>query len=166
MKSVYLVRHAKSSWENPELRDYDRPLKGRGISDAYLLSQWLKQNVNVPQKLFSSPATRALHTSMIFARTLNIPFSNIEINEDLYMCSSSSLLEFIRSMDDGEDNVMIFAHNPTITDFVNRCQDERIENVPTTGTVCLDFNINEWKQAQDSASLVKFEYPKKLKQRT
>lgn len=166
MRSVYLVRHAKSSWENPELRDYDRPLKGRGISDAYLLSQWLKQNVKDPQRLFSSPATRALHTAMIFARTLNIPFNKIEINEDLYMCSSSRLLDFIRGLDDKEDDVMIFAHNPTITDFVNRCQAERIENVPTTGTVCLHFDVDHWRDAQENASLVKFEYPKKLRQRT
>lgn len=163
MREVYLVRHSKSSWENPHLNDYDRPLKGRGISDAYLVSQYLRENVNLPSAYYSSPATRALHTALIFARSLNIPFKQIEIEEDLYLCSSYHLLEFLKNLNNTHESVMIFAHNPTITEFANGCQEERIENVPTTGTICLHFDIDDWKDAEMKASIAKFEYPKKFK---
>ncbi|MCT4623092.1 MAG: histidine phosphatase family protein [Schleiferiaceae bacterium] len=163
MKKVFLVRHAKSSWENPELKDYDRPLKGRGVKDAYLISHWLNQNHERPDALYSSPATRALHTSMIFARNLNFPFSSINIDEQLYFCSPESLLNFIEKTDDSKSSIMIFSHNPTITDFVNMCQDQVISNVPTSGVVCLHYAIESWKDITLDAELLFFDYPKRHK---
>ena len=78
MKKVFIVRHAKSSWDDMHLVDYDRPLKGRGVKDAYLVSNWLSQNHERPDALYSSPATRALHTAMIFSRNLQFPFSKLK----------------------------------------------------------------------------------------
>jgi len=163
MKIVYLVRHAKSSWDYGNVDDHDRPLKGSGISDAHLISHLLSEANDSPQALFSSPATRALHTAMIFARNLQFPFSAIEIRKELYMCSEERLLKLIKSVDDSFDSVMIFSHNPTITDFVNRCIEQRIDNVPTTGVVSFHFDISSWKDATYNARLALFDYPKKHK---
>ncbi len=161
MKELYLVRHAKSSWEYDQVDDYDRPLKGRGIRDAHIISNLLSEQTNAPQALYSSPATRAIHTAMIFARNLQFPFSAIELREELYMCSEQQLLDFIRSLSDDYDRVMIFGHNPTMTNFVNRCIDQRIDNVPTTGVACFHFDIDQWGDAEFNGRLSLFDYPKK-----
>lgn len=163
MKTLYLVRHAKSSWDYDSVHDYDRPLKGRGISDAHLISQYLSRQVDAPQELYSSPATRALHTAMIFARNLNHPFSQIKIHEELYLCSEKEMLKFIRGIDNSLNAVMIFCHNPTITNFVNKCIDQRIDNVPTTGVASFHFDISSWQEADFNARLALFDYPKKHK---
>jgi len=163
MKSLYLVRHAKSSWDYTNVSDYDRPLKGRGIRDAHLVSQYLSQQLDSPQALYSSPATRATHTAMIFARNLQFSFSSIKLSEELYMCSEDDLLEFIQNLDDTFDRVMIFGHNPSMTNFVNKCVDQRIDNVPTSGVACFHFDISSWKNATFNGRLSLFDYPKKLK---
>ena len=163
MKKVFIVRHAKSSWDDIHLSDYDRPLKGRGVKDAYLVSTWLAQNHERPDALISSPATRALHTAMIFARNLQFPFSSINITDELYMCTPETLLRFIESTNDDFDSIMILSHNPIITDFVNMCQDQEITNVPTSGVVCMHYHIKSWKDISLAAELLFFDYPKKLK---
>lgn len=165
MKTLYLVRHAKSSWEYEDIDDYDRPLKGRGIRDAHMISQWLDDQYDRPQYLVSSPATRALHTAMIFARSLNIPFNTIKVEDELYMASSDTLIEILRGLPDAYDSVMLFGHNPTVTNFANRCADQRINNVPTSGVVCLHFSEESWKYVEDRAELLYFDYPKKRKKK-
>ena len=163
MKKVFIVRHAKSSWNDPKLSDIDRPLKGRGVKDALIVSNWLSQNHEIPDVLFSSPATRALHTAMIFARNLNFPFSSINIDEDLYMCRAEKLLQFIESTNDDFNSIMIFSHNPTITDFVNMYEHQEISNVPTSGVVCFHFPIDSWKDISLDGELLFFDYPKRHK---
>lgn len=163
MKTIYLVRHAKSSWQYDDIDDYDRPLKGRGIRDAHMISQWLLDELDGPQMLMSSPATRALHTAMIFARTLNFPFGEIQVDDRLYLATSETLLDIIQALPDDLDSVMFFGHNPTITNFVNRSVDQRIDNVPTSGVVCLRFEEETWKDVSDSGELLYFDYPKKRK---
>ncbi|NVK28148.1 MAG: histidine phosphatase family protein [Flavobacteriia bacterium] len=163
MKTVYLVRHAKSSWQYDDINDYDRPLKGRGIRDAHLISQYLETEADRPELLMSSPATRALHTAMIFARTLNFPLGSIDVEDDLYMASNETVLGLIRNLPEDINSVMFFGHNPTITNFVNRCVDHRIDNVPTSGVVCLHFEEDSWKEVDDRAELLYFDYPKKRK---
>jgi len=161
MKKLFLVRHAKSSWDDSQLKDYDRPLKGRGVKDANIVSTWLSQNAECPNKLFSSPATRALHTAMIFSRNLNFPFSSISIDDQLYFTSSEGLFDFMRKIDDAHESIMIFSHNPTITDFVNQCTQQSIYNVPTSGVVCIKYDIKSWKDISNEGHLLFFDYPKK-----
>lgn len=163
MKTLYLVRHAKSSWQYEDISDYDRPLKGRGIRDAHLIAQYFQEEQSDPQVLISSPATRALHTSMIFARALNYPFSDIQVHDDLYLASSEQFLKYIQELDDRIESVMFFAHNPTITHFVNHCVERSITNVPTSGVVCLHFAEESWKNVKYQAELLYFDYPKKRK---
>ncbi len=163
MKKLYLVRHAKSSWKLEGISDIDRPLKGRGIRDAHSTSEWLRQQDEIPQRLISSPATRALHTALIFSRNLNYHFDELDIRKEVYHASTTTLTEIVRSFDDAFDSVMLFGHNPTITDFVNRCIDHRIDNVPTTGVACLSFDVDHWRDIDKKADLVFFDYPKRRK---
>lgn len=165
MKKLYLVRHAKSSWKEENLPDMDRPLKGRGIRDAYNTAEWLKAQGDMPDHIVSSPATRALHTAMIFAKNTAYPFSEIEIREEIYHASTRDLLNLVRHLNDDYDSVMLFGHNPTITDFVNKCIDHRIDNVPTTGVACLSFEVDQWQDIDKKAELVFFDYPKRRKKK-
>lgn len=163
MKTLYLVRHAKSSWQYEDVEDVDRPLKGRGIRDAHVISQWIDEELENPEFLLSSPATRALHTAMIFARNLNFPFNQIQVVPSLYMASVEELMHIIHALDDRYSRVMVFGHNPTITQFVNRCIEHRIDNVPTSGIACFSFPVNTWKDVEYSGELIYFDHPKKRK---
>ncbi len=163
MKKLYLVRHAKSSWREEGVHDMDRPLKGRGIRDAHNTSQWLREQGDQPELVISSPATRALHTALIFSKNLDYAFSDITIEQRIYHASTRELLQLVRELSDDYSSVMLFGHNPTITDFVNRCIDHRIDNVPTTGVACLKFDVGEWQNIDKKAELVFFDYPKRRK---
>lgn len=163
MKKLYLVRHAKSSWKDDRVMDMDRPLKGSGIRDAYDTAQWIREQDEIPELIVSSPATRALHTALIFSKSLGYPFGDIEIKEAIYHATTKDLLHIVRKISDDYSSVMLFGHNPTITDFVNRCIDHRINNVPTTGVACLSFEIEKWQEVDKKAELVFFDYPKRRK---
>lgn len=161
MKTLYLVRHAKSSWKYDGLQDMDRPLKGRGIRDAYSTSEWLAEQGCEPDHLVSSPATRALHTAIIFSKNLEFSINEIRIDDKIYHAGSKDLMHILRGLDDKYESVMVFGHNPTITDFVNKCIDHRIDNIPTTGVACLRFDAEKWEDLDRKADLVFFDYPKR-----
>ncbi|GAB5556307.1 MAG: phosphohistidine phosphatase SixA [Schleiferiaceae bacterium] len=163
MKTIYLVRHAKSSWELENIDDYDRPLKGRGIRDAHLVSQYVSEESGKIQAIYSSPATRALHTAIIFSRTLGIPLSKISLQEELYLSTVREMLTFIGTLDSKLDTIMVFTHNPTITQFINEMTDVNIHNVPTSGVGCLRFDSPTWDLNKGSGELLYFDYPKKRK---
>mgnify|MGYP002621821314 CR=1 FL=1 len=165
MKTLYLVRHAKSSWSIDQIEDRDRPLKGRGIRDAHLVSQYIYENMEAQQTLamYVSPATRALHTALIFARTMGIPAKKLKLEDELYHCGVSDLVKSIKGAPELCDTVFYFAHNPAVTDFVNAMTNARISNVPTTGVVCIRFHVDRWQDIDAGAELIQFEYPKRLK---
>ncbi len=160
-KIITFVRHAKSSW-NYEVSDKDRPLLERGISDAYLVSTYLKDVPLQPDVIFSSPANRALHTCMIFLRTLDIPLSNVTITEQLYDFSGSEVVSFLKALSDDYKEIMIFGHNYAFTSLVNMFGNKYIENVTTSGTVSIQFNTNQWK-AIDSGNTELIIFPKQLR---
>jgi len=165
MKTLYLIRHAKSSWAIDGIEDRDRPLKGRGIRDAHLVSQYLRDESITSEyiSMNSSPATRALHTALIFAKNLGVPASKLTIDDDLYHSSAQEILAVVKRTSDLFDASMFFLHNPGITDFVNEMTNASVRNVPTTGVVCVRFNCNRWKEVGPGAELIQFEYPKRIK---
>lgn len=160
-KKLYLIRHAKSSWKEAQIADIDRPLKGRGIRDAYNSSQWLAQQEDLPDLMLSSPATRAVHTALIFAKSLNYAYRHIQIEEGIYEATTAQLTEIVKQLNDRYQRVFLFGHNPTLTQFVNACIDHRIDNVPTTGIACLKFEREHWADIGKEAELVFFDYPKR-----
>lgn len=163
MKKLYLIRHAKSSWKQEGISDFDRPLKGRGIRDAHSTAQWLLKQEEHPQLLISSPATRAMHTALIFAQELIYPFQDIRIEDSLYHGGMDDFQKVLSTVNDRLNSVYLFGHNPGLTNFVNHCIDHIIDNVPTTGVACLKFNAQKWSELGQEAELVFFDYPKRHK---
>ncbi len=112
MKQLLVIRHAKSSWDNPDLQDNERPLNKRGLEDAPLMANVLRtHNFNL-DKIFSSSALRAKMTTEIFAKELKIPESMIEYTDELYNASRREILNFIKRLDDKYQSIAIVGHNP------------------------------------------------------
>ncbi len=146
MKTLILVRHAKSDWGYDFLNDIDRPLNERGYRDAYHLSKWYKETYPTPQLIISSPATRAISTAFIFARALHYNEQNIIIKHGIYEATTNDFLNNICSLPNEIDIAMFFGHNPTITNLCNSLNKNfYIDNIPTCGIIKMEFNTNEWK---------------------
>ena len=161
MKTLYLVRHAKSSWKHPELSDFERPLNKRGKNDAPFMGKLLnKKGVN-PELLISSPAKRASSTAKIIASELNYDKEKIIFDKNIYEGTGRSLLEIISEIKEKYNFVMLFGHNPGLTVLSNNLSDHFIDNIPTCGVVALEFNT-PWKEIKlNSAGFKFYEYPKK-----
>lgn len=161
MKTVYFIRHAKSSWKEQGLRDIDRPLNSRGKRDAPFMAKLLRgKDIQVDQ-LVSSPANRARSTAKYFAEAFDIKESDILIMKDIYEAHPSTILRIIRSFSNDWKTVLIFGHNPTFTDVVNFFADRYIHNVPTCGIVQIEAAIDDWKNFDENAGKLKaFHYPK------
>ena len=143
MKKLLIIRHAKSSWDY-DVNDKDRPLNNRGINDANLLSKHLINKVKDVDFVYSSPAIRALHTCAIFMRNLDLNFDRFLIEKKLYDFSGIDVKNFIKSLNDDYNTVMIFGHNYAFTSLVNELGDTTIENLPTSGMAIVELDLNQW----------------------
>ncbi len=159
MKTLYIVRHAKSSWQYSSIKDIDRPLKERGINDSYLVSSVLQKKIETPSVFVSSCANRALHTAMIFSYAFNYPLSNLKISKSLYSFSDGYLIKTVKALDNGFDSAIIFSHDHGISDFVNKFGDKIIDHVPTCGVVAIEFKTSHWKNIKNGKTLFT-EFPK------
>lgn len=165
MKKLYLIRHAKSSWDNPNGNDFDRPLNERGKREAPQMAKLLKQRKVLPDRLITSPALRAWTTCEIFANVLNVDQHKIEKTEKLYHASPDTWLSILRGLKehpaDKEDVVLMFGHNPGITEFANELLSVTIDNIPTCGIVSATLKIKTWKEiGLGSGTMDAFDYPK------
>ena len=161
MKTLYLLRHAKSSWADRELTDQDRPLNSRGLNDITKISARLREKSAV-QAIISSTAVRAFSTAKLMADGIGIPAESVSLKSEMYLSGPLKLLEIVRQLDAMLTGVMLVGHNPTITEFVNSMSGANISNVPTCGLVILKLNSDTWaKAAFDDATFVEFDYPKK-----
>lgn len=161
MKTLYLVRHAKSSWKH-DVDDHKRPLKNRGERDGRLVSKQVKDEIKPPQKIISSDATRALSTANFFKKALKVEDANFETNHDLYDFSGQNVMRIIKSLDDSLERVMIVGHNHAFTSVANMLGNKYIENVPTCGFVMLEFNEKSWSDIT-TGKTVKTIFPRDLK---
>ena len=162
MKRLILIRHAKSSWNNPGLTDFDRPLNKRGKRDAPVMGKRLKNRDVKPDLIISSPAKRALKTARIIAEEIGYPKVKIVTHASIYGEGMSALLELIRNLDDSHNRVIMFGHNPDFTMLAEHLTDHRVGNMPTCGIFCVDFEVDSWKQISERKGLfVFFDYPKK-----
>jgi len=162
MKMLYVIRHAKSSWDNPLLNDFDRPLSERGERDAPNMGKRLKEKDLVANLFLSSPAKRALKTAEKIANVLNYSIDKIKTDGNLYHAEDEEILHIVKHISDKHNVVLIFGHNPGLTDFVNNLTDAIIKNIPTCGIVACKLNIESWKQADWGKAHVEFfDYPRK-----
>ncbi|WP_269227708.1 SixA phosphatase family protein [Flavobacterium eburneipallidum] len=161
MKNLILIRHAKSSWEAP-LKDIDRPLIQRGISDAHLVASSCIKFLPSTFVIWSSPAKRASETALIFAQNILYPIESIVFKDELYTFDQKQLENVIKSFNNTFENVILFGHNGAITDFVNKFGDINIDNVPTSGFVSLEFDTDKWEKIEQGKTKHTL-FPKKIK---
>src|ERR671912_2565705 len=131
MKTLIVVRHAKSSWESDSLQDFDRPLNERGKKDAPDMAQRLKEKDLKIDALISSPAKRAKKTARLFAEELKFDKEKIVFIDNLYGADVETLYAAVHGLPNKCESVVLFAHNPGLTDFVNTLTGVRIDNLPT-----------------------------------
>ena len=159
---LHIVRHAKSSWDLDGISDIDRPLKLRGIRDAYEMSRRMKINRNVPVKIVCSPANRALHTASIFVRVFEKDYKMINIDARLYGQGYKKIIEVIEEQDDKITDLMIFGHNPDFSDLAGHFAKQNYIDMPTCGIVSLTFEADNWKSiSQENALSEWVDFPKK-----
>ncbi len=163
MKTLYLMRHAKSSWKDAELSDIDRPLNKRGKDNAPKMGLHLKKLKARPQLIISSPAKRAFKTAVLVAKEIGYEEKNIRIDMSLYGANVEEILELVHGIADQLDKVMLLGHNPAFTQAVEMFCDHDLINLPTCGVVRIDFQNRKWQNIKPGkGKLVFFEYPKKL----
>lgn len=163
MKTVYFVRHAKSSWDNPTLRDIDRPLSKRGLRDAPFMANLIKGKGVKPGLLLSSPAMRAYSTAKFFAEAMDIPAGQIEQVKKIYEAYPEDILEIIQELPDGHDIAFLFGHNPTLTSVANMFTDEYIANIPTCAVFRVDSEVESWMDFREGkGKLTELHFPKQF----
>jgi phosphohistidine phosphatase len=162
MKILTLIRHAKSSWKDPTLPDWDRPLNKRGRRDAPMMGERLAGREAYADLLITSSAVRAVATAEAIATAIEYPADEILVDERLYGADEFEILEVIQNLDDAWERVMLIGHNPGLTDLVNALSPTGIDNVPTCGIVELAYDAESWALVGCIDPLaVDFDYPKK-----
>jgi len=160
MKTLYLARHAKSFWGDQSIPDFDRPLNKRGKRDAPFMGEVLNDKKIRLDLIISSPSKRTKKTAMEIAAKIGYPEKKIVYNEDLYEASSNTIIKFIKKLDERNQSVMIFAHNPGLTMLNNHISNHYIDNIPTCGIVALQTD-KDWSEIdKNSCKFLFFEYPR------
>lgn len=162
MPRLTLLRHAKSSWEDPELDDFDRPLNPRGLRNLPDMGRRLARRENRPDLVVSSPALRAISTARGIAREIGYRDDRIVQIPALYLAGAEVLLEIVRGLDPACRHALLVGHNPGLTDFANTLGEIRIDNMPTAALLCVDFPGGDWSRVRPAdAAFVYFDSPKK-----
>lgn len=162
MKTLLLIRHAKSSWKDLNLNDFDRTLNTRGKADAPFMGKLLKEAGETPDLIVSSPAKRALATAKLIARELGYKTTGIQQNHMIYDATFQDLLELVYKLDDTHGVVAIVGHNPGLTLLSDYLTDYYIDNIPTCGIVKMVFDTSRWKEIiKGAGSMEYFKYPRK-----
>ncbi len=161
MKTLLVVRHAKSSWDSPGMADFDRPLNGRGKKDAPEMARRLlrlKINIDV---FVSSPANRAKSTASYFITEYGRKEKEIVLVPALYHALTETFYQTVAGIDNQFSSAALFSHNPGITDFVNTLTQVNIDNMPTCGVFAVTIKMDHWSEfARAPKELLLFDYPK------
>jgi len=157
-----LVRHAKSSWNDADLRDFDRPLNNRGLKTAPEMGKRLADAGYELDTIISSPAKRAITTAKIIAKEIGFTEEKIQQNTDIYDASLNTLIDIVSSLVDSSKRVMLVGHNPGFTILGNYLSNTRIDNMPTCSIAQVQFDVGSWEFiTEHSGELIDFDYPKK-----
>lgn len=163
MKTLFVIRHAKSSWDNAILNDRDRPLNERGKRDAPEMASRLLNAGTVIDRFVSSPAKRARKTAELFMKEFSRKEEEIVLVPELYHADTPAFYDVIAQLNDADDHVAIFSHNPGITAFINTLGLARLDNMPTCGVFALTSPVSSWSAFADAKKdFLFFDYPKSL----
>jgi phosphohistidine phosphatase len=163
MRRLTLIRHAKTEPAHAGQEDWDRALEARGQRDAPEMGKRLKARRFKPDRVLSSPAVRALTTATLIVHELGIPVAKIIQDERLYLASAKDHLKVIQELGGTAQHLMLFGHNPGITEFADQISHERsIDNMPTCAMYSVQFDINDWSELDWGSGLdAEFDYPRK-----
>lgn len=163
MKTLYLVRHAKSSWKDLSLRDRDRPLNKRGKRDAPVMAKHIAGMVDCPDQFICSLSRRTQDTAAHFLEAFGRNQEELIFSEDLFHGDEDDIATVIEKTSDECDSIMLFTHNPGITDYVNELTRSDIFNIPTCGVAGIKLELDSWSQIRKcKADLLFYFYPKGL----
>lgn len=161
-KQLLICRHAKSSWQDVNLSDFERPLNKRGERDAPEMGRRLAQRGIRPDLIMTSPAARALATAIHYAGQLDYPLERLERNPLQYATSVPALIKILQEVDNRINTLMLVGHNPESTDLANALGHLMIDNIPTSGIVALAFSLPAWEEiGVGKGELLFFDFPKK-----
>lgn len=162
MKHLLICRHAKSSWKNPRLADFDRPLNKRGKRNAPRMGKMLVSHGIHPDLIVSSPAKRAKKTALQLAKKLNYPKKRIVYRDRIYSATPDELIDCIHTFDDHSNQAIVIGHNSGFTTLANILGNLHIDNVPTCGIVALKFEVDSWKDVEKKKGIFDFFYYPKM----
>lgn len=161
MKHIYLIRHAKSDWNNPKLSDFNRPLNKRGKRNAPFMGQKLNELTPNLDLIIASPAKRALQTVKAICKEINYNESEIRFDESVYHSSYQNLNKIINDLDNNINTIALVGHNPGLTNFSNYLTNNYIDNIVTCGIVKIEFDIDNWNEIIEGlGTKVFYIYPK------
>ena len=161
MKTLLLIRHAKSSWDNSILSDFERPLNERGKQDAPMMAKRIKDKKIEIDAFVSSPAKRAKKTAELFMHEFDGKEKKLVLVPSLYEASLNNFYDAVANLKDRNDTVALFSHNPGITDFVNSLECSPVYNMPTCAVYALKIKIKNWSDFKEAEKeLLFFDYPK------
>lgn len=163
LKTIILVRHAKSSWDDFSLKDEERPLTDRGKKNAPEMAKRLMKKKIPLDAILSSPAKRAKSTAEYFAKEYDIPKKKIKLVPELYMASNDAFIKTIRNAPEKADSIALFSHNNGITQFANTLSETRIDHMPTCSVFAVNVDIESWTDFEPGKTqFYFFDYPKSL----
>lgn len=161
MKTLLLIRHAKSSWEQPGLSDFDRSLNERGKKDAPEMAKRVKEKGIELDHIISSPAKRARRTAKYFAEEFGFKKEEIKLVDDLYGATRTEFTNAIMEINSKYKTVALFSHNPGITDFASSLTNVRVDDMPTCAVFALQAETDSWKDFMKAQkNFLFFDYPK------
>ena len=164
MKTLYIMRHAKSSWNSEYIYDWERPLIENGIKKTKKVSDFLINKNLTLDLIVSSHAVRAKETAYMIADALDYDRNEIIINNNIYDSDEEALMNEIYALPNNKDNIMIVGHNPTFSQFANYFLAKKIDFLPTSAIVSISFETEQWEKIESSIKKVNFiAFPKKLK---
>lgn len=170
MKQILLMRHAKSSWENPDLKDFDRPLAKRGLKDAPEMGKYLRRIKYKPGMVISSPAQRAKETTQLSMEAAKLDKEQIIWNEDVYFGSVRDYVAAIQSASDEYERIMLVGHNPLMENtagILAGAEHKAAIRMPTAAIVCLESFAESWETIAPGTCQIKWMMiPKVLKKIT
>ncbi|HXT62512.1 MAG TPA: histidine phosphatase family protein [Pyrinomonadaceae bacterium] len=162
MKTLLLLRHGKSSWDDPGMEDFDRPLNERGVQDAKLSGKYARAQKLKPDLVLSSPATRAKSTTELFMAAAGLK-NPPAYDERIYEASARRLMQVLSEFDDDYESVLLVGHNPGFEDLCERLTGVA-KKVPTASLTCIDLKIDKWAAPKGGKGKLKWRItPKKLK---
>jgi phosphohistidine phosphatase len=161
MRLLTLVRHAKSSWDQPKLDDFERPLNDRGRRDAPLMAQRVARLIGRPDRIVTSPALRAISTARSFAETLRVESGELVVQSSIYEASVETLFKLVRGLDEADRHVMMFGHNPGFTDLAHELARCPFDEMPTCAVVQIELGVKIWTELNYGVGTVlQYLYPK------